>query len=148
MTQQQTVMVVFENAGTAKEVRHSEVVTATGFADNVVAVMLSKLRARGAIVRLRRGAYRLATGPEQLEHAARASQTAATTPRPAVKLDQQAERIRAEERDKLLVRVREAAATGICRESRDWIDGFEAGVQHVVSTILGDENGTHVRRTG
>lgn len=144
MTHEQTVLAAFEAAGSSTELSLVKLTADTGLSVTRCCVAISRLKAHGKVLHLRRGVYRLASEAERIVNVA---STEAEPSAPKASFSD-AEAIRKDERAKLIARVREAARTGQCREAREYIDGFEAGVQHVVDTILGGETRTQVRRTG
>ncbi len=146
------VRAVFETAGTGRDLSLDTVTELCGLGYAVTAAYCSKLLARGLLVRPRRGIYRLATGVEQLEHLARISDANAPgpdAPTPPSSRDEKRESIRAEVREELIERVRSATRSTGTQSSRDWLDGFDAGVEHVASVLLDEgRRSDRVRRVG
>jgi hypothetical protein len=154
MTQQQTILELFAGIEDLRiTLTAADVSERTGVPLGNAGTLCSKLASKGELVRTGRGNYRRASQAEQLAHKARASLASAPgegpqpEPRPRRQLSS-VDAIRAEERERLLEHVREARATAECREAKDWIAGFEAGVAHVTEAILGKAPSSRVRRTG
>lgn len=144
MTQLEAVWAVFDGADLRREFRLEEIATKAGLTEALTSAALSKLKSSCKILRVDKGVYRRASGVETREQQAIVSDVAASTdPTETPEMKRRSAKeseIRASERARMLERIKRARENGVPQSTKDWIAGFDAGVEFIVDEMLGPEN--------